>query len=330
MTHWSGRRVLITGAGGFLGGNLAAELVRTGAHVTAVIRDLDPRNTLLLLGVGGEVREARGDLRDPAFCERVVAGHRVTDVFHLAAQATVAVAAQAPAGTFDSNIRGTWTLLDACRSVGSLESIVVASSDKAYGIHPTLPYREDTCLSPSFPYDVSKACADLIARSYATTYALPVAVTRLGNVYGPGDLNFTRLVPDSIRCAFAGRPVVLRSDGTMRRDYVYVGDAVDAYLRLAARLADGTRGVAGTAFNFGAARPTKVLDVVAAVRRLFPGAPEPQVLGTAAGEIPAQSLDWSRAEETLGWRPAYDLDEGLAPTVAWYSALFARDPTLLQ
>ena len=248
-------------------------------------------------------------------------------MFHLAAQAPVGVAAQNPAATFDSNIRGTWTLLDACRVVGGGRS----RSWSPRRIRPTAStpaslIREDACLLAFLSLRRQQGLRRSDRPSYATSYALPVAVTRLGNIYGPGDLNFTRLVPDSIRCAFAGRPVVLRSDGTMRRDYVYVGDAVDAYLRLAARLADGTPGVAGTAFNFGAARPTKVLDVVAAVRRLFPGAPEPQVLGTAAGEIPAQSLDWSRAEETLGWRPAHDLDEGLAPTAAWYSALFAGIP----
>lgn len=327
--HWSGRRVLVTGASGFIGGNLAAALLAQGAHVTAIVLGYDPRSTLTLLGVADDVREARGDLRDSALCEQVISGHQITDVFHLAAQALVGVAARSPVGTFDTNIRGTWTLLDACRTVGDLQSIVVASSDKAYGIHAALPYQEEACLSPVFPYDVSKACADLIARSYAAVYEQPVAVTRLGNVYGPGDLNFSRLIPDAMRCAFARQPLVLRSDGTMHRDYVYVTDAVSAYLKLAQRLATDRAGVAGTAFNFGSAKPASVLDVVAAVRQFFPGAPEPEVLGVTKSEIPSQSLDSSRAEAILGWRPQHDLRSGLELTATWYSALLNQDPTLL-
>ena len=330
MGYWSGRRVLVTGAGGFIGGNLAAALVQQGAHVTTITRGHDPWSTLTLLGVAAGVREVPGDVRDSALDAQVIAEHQVSDVFHLAAQALVGVAARNPTGTFDSNIRGTWALLDACRVVGGVRSIVVASSDKAYGAHTSLPYREEAGLSPVFPYDVSKACADLIARSYAAAYAQPVAVARLANVYGPGDLNFSRLVPDAMRCACAGRPLVLRSDGTMQREYLYVADAVDAYLVLAERLARSPEEVAGTALNFGSGAPVAVADVVAAVRLLFPGAPEPQVGKAAVGEIPAQFLDSTRAARLLGWRPGCDLSRGLGLAATWYSALFDRHPTLLS
>jgi CDP-glucose 4,6-dehydratase len=330
VAYWSGRRVLVTGAGGFIAGNLTAALVGEGAHVTAVTRDNDPWNSLALLGTAAEVREVRGDLRDPAFCERIIAEHQIADVFHLAAQALVGVASRTPTTTFDSNIRGTWTLLEACRVVGGVQSIVVASSDKAYGIHAALPYTESACLAPTFPYDVSKACADLIARSYAATYQQPVAVTRLANVYGPGDLNFTRLIPDAMRCGFARRPLVLRSDGTMQREYLYIADAVAAYLSLGQRLAENGEGVCGTPLNFGSATPVAVIEVVRAAGRLFPNAPEPVVLGTATSEIPLQSLDSSRAAEVLGWRPRHDLNTGLELTAAWYSTLFTQHPRLLQ
>ena len=330
MGYWSGKRVLITGGAGFIGGNLAVALAREGGHVTAITRGHDPRNTLALLGAADEVRQTPGDVRDSAFCAQVLAEGRVTHVFHLAAQALVGVAARNPAGTFDSNVRGTWSLLDACRVIGGVESIVVASSDKAYGIHPTLPYREEACLSPAYPYDVSKACADLIARSYAVAYAQPVAVTRLANVYGPGDVNFTRLVPDAIRCAYARRPLILRSDGTMQRDYLHVTDAVRAYLMLAERLTQDPDGVAGRAFNFGSGHPVAVLGLVRAVLGVFPGAPEPRLGSPAPGEIPHQSLDSSRAERLLGWRPTRSLDEGLAAAAAWYSALFTDHPELLE
>lgn len=330
MGYWSGKQVLVTGAGGFIGGNLAACLAGEGAHVTTITRSHNPWSALTLLGGTAEVRQIPGDVRDTSFCAQVVAERRVTHVFHLAAQALVGVAARNPAGTFDSNVRGTWALLEACRIVGRIEAIVVASSDKAYGSHSTLPYREDADLSPIYPYDVSKACADLIARSYAVAYAQPVAVARLANVYGPGDLNFTRLVPDAMRSAYARRPLVLRSDGTMQRDYLYVADAVRAYLALAERLARDPEGVTGTAFNFGRGRPITVLDLVAAVRRRFPGAPEPRIGHPAAGEIASQYLDSSRAERLLDWQAAHSLDEGLIATADWYSALFAGHPNLLK
>jgi CDP-glucose 4,6-dehydratase len=254
---------------------------------------------------------------------RVLNEHEVSDVFHLAAQTIVGTANRSPLGTWEANVRGTWCLLEACRTLGSVQRVVVASSDKAYGSHDELPYREDFPLKPVFPYDVSKAAADLVARSYAETYGMRVAVTRLANVYGPGDLNWSRIVPDTARAlARAERPVI-RSDGTPERDYLYVEDAVDAYLAIAASL--DRPELSGRAWNAGWGKPVSVLDVVRTLISVSGVQVEPDVRGsgTPAGEIDRQYLDSSAIRGELGWEPKWDLERGLGAAWEWYRAHLA-------
>jgi CDP-glucose 4,6-dehydratase len=261
---------------------------------------------------------APADLTDHSSLLRVLSEHEVTDVFHLAAQTIVGVANRAPLGTWESNIRGTYTLLEACREHDGLRRIVVASSDKAYGDHDELPYREDFPLRARFPYDVSKACTDMIARSYAVTYGLPVAITRLANVYGPGDLNWSRLVPDTARALADGGPPIIRSDGTPERDYLYAEDAVDAYLTVAASL--NRPEMRGRAWNAGWGTPVTVLEVVRRLIEISGRDVEPEIrgAGTPHGEIGRQYLDSTAIREELGWEPRWDLARGLPPTWEWY------------
>ena len=242
----------------------------------------------------------------------------MAEVFHLGAQTIVGSANRSPLGTWEANVRGTYTLLEACRSLGSVRRVVVASSDKAYGDHDELPYREDFALQPHYPYDVSKACTDLIARSYAHTYDLRVAVTRLANVYGPGDLNWSRIVPDTARALVRGERPVIRSDGSPQRDYLYVEDAVDAYLAIAASL--DRPELSGRAWNAGWGRPVPVIDVVRMLISVSGRDVEPDVRGqgTPHGEIDRQYLDSTAIREQLGWEPSLELDEGLARTFEWY------------
>ena len=268
----------------------------------------------------------QADLLDLEALGRVVNEYEPELVFHLAAQTLVGIANRSPLATWETNVRGTWTVLEACRALGDrgpVRAIVVASSDKAYGAHAELPYREDFALQPVFPYDVSKACTDLVARSYATTYGLPVAVTRLANIYGPGDFNLSRVVPDSAAALARGERPVIRSDGSPQRDFIHVSDAVAAYLAVADSLA--RRELHGRAWNAGAGEPIAVLELV---RRLIAASGlniEPDVRGSGrpAGEIDRQWLDSTAIREELGWSPERDLDEGLAETVAWYRQVLA-------
>jgi CDP-glucose 4,6-dehydratase len=263
------------------------------------------------------------DIVDYTELLRVINEHDVSTVFHLAAQTIVGIANRSPLSTFETNIRGTYNLLEACRATGAagspVERVVVASSDKAYGSHDELPYREDFALQPSYPYDVSKACADMLARSYAATYDLPIAVTRLANVYGGGDFNFSRLVPDTIRALLAGGRPVVRSDGTPERDFIYAEDAVDAYLAVADSLSDP--GNHGRAWNAGSQRAVSVLEMVGALIAVSGRDVEPDVRGTGAlaGEIDRQQLDSSAIADELGWAPRWDLERGLAETYSWYA-----------
>lgn len=321
VEHWKNRAVLVTGAGGFIGGNLAKKLVELGAEVFVLIRDAHPNVAIRVLGIEHRVTVIRGDLGDQALLERTLNEHGIRHVFHLAAQALVGVANQSPVSTFESNIRGTWILLEACRRVG-VDSCVVASSDKAYGIHEKLPYEESAPLLGIYPYDASKACTDIIARSYAQTYQMPVTVTRNANIYGPGDMNYSRIVPDAIRCALEKRPLQIRSDGKMQRDYMFVDDAVDGYLRLAER----SRELRGRAFNFGTQIATSTLEVVETVRKIVPEAPAPEILGTARYEIPVQYLDATVARRDLGWAPRVALLEGVSRTVEWYRRHRSESP----
>jgi CDP-glucose 4,6-dehydratase len=317
---WHGRRVFVTGATGLLGSALSEALVARGAEVTCLVRDWVPSSPLVLAGTTAHANVVRGDLLDLDLLVRAVNEYEIDTVFHLGAQTIVGTASRSPLSTFESNIRGTWNLLEACRLNARLvQRVVVASSDKAYGIHERLPYTEDAPLQGRFPYDVSKSCADLIALSYAHTYGTPVVVTRCGNLWGPGDLNYNRLIPGTIRSALLDESPIVRSDGTFRRDYFFVRDAVDAYLTLAEHMA--VRPLAGQAFNFGNETPVTVLEVVETILRVM-GKPSlrPVVLNEASDEIPNQYLDCTKARRVLGWTPRYPFERGLDETIPWYAA----------
>jgi len=320
-----GRSVLVTGAHGLLGSWLVKALIEAGARVVTVKRDDPAVSGLDLHGLAGRVDVVHGDVCTDGLVARTLNEYEVSDVFHLAAQTLVGTALQAPISTFETNIRGTWLVLEACRLHG-VERVVVASSDKAYGHHAELPYRESFALQPVFPYDVSKAATDLLSRSYWHTFRLPVAVTRFANLYGGGDTNRSRLIPEAVCAALAGRAPVVRSDGSPERDFLYVEDAVRAYLAIWDALGgDGTgtaARAAGEAFNAGGGRPHRVGDVVALISRLAGGEVEPEIRGTGvpAGEIDRQWVDHSKLSALTGWRPQVDLEQGLELTLDWYRA----------
>jgi CDP-glucose 4,6-dehydratase len=320
---WQDRPVLVTGATGFLGSWLVTRLATLGADVVCVVRDWVPQSELVAGGVLGATKVVCGDVRDQALAERVLGEYEIRTVFHLAAQTTVGVANRNPISTLDSNIRGTWSVLDACRRVSTVEQVLVASSDKAYGAHDTLPYTEAAPLVGRHPYDVSKSCADLIAQMYAHTYHLPVCVTRCGNFYGGGDLNWNRIVPGTIRSIVRGERPIIRSDGQFVRDYLYVEDGVGAYLRLAEAMAD-RRDLAGEAFNFSSELQITVADLVQRILTVMGSTLEPDVRNEASNEIRRQYLDATKARRMLGWSPAFTLDAGLEASVAWYRRFFER------
>jgi CDP-glucose 4,6-dehydratase len=310
-------RALVTGGHGLIGSWLVKALLERGVPVVAIRRDEPAASSLELLGVAGRVDVVRGDICAPGLVARVLAEYEVESVFHLAAQTLVGPARRAPTATFETNIRGTWTVLEACRSAG-VGRVVVASSDKAYGRHSELPYTESHALDAVYPYDVSKAAADLLARSYWHSFGLPVAVTRLANVYGGGDVNRSRLIPEAVCAALAGRSPVLRSDGSPERDFLYVEDAAAAYLAVWEALGRGQAG--GEAFNAGAGRPWRVGDVVALVCRLAGSEVSPSVAGRGVpeGEIDRQWLDSTKLRTLTGWEPRVGLEEGLTRTIEWY------------
>jgi CDP-glucose 4,6-dehydratase len=312
-----GRSVLVTGAYGLLGSWLVNALVAGGARVTVVRRDDAPGSPLVEMGLEDQVCVVHGDICAEGLVARALAEYEVQDVFHLAAQTIVGVANRSPASTFETNIRGSWLVLEACRQHGA-ERVIVASSDKAYGPHDEPPYREQLPLEPRYPYDVSKAAADLLARSYWHTWQLPVAVTRFANLYGGGDVNGSRLIPEAVTAALAGRAPVIRSDGSPERDFLYVDDAVAAYLAISEALGRG--GGRGEAFNAGGGRPHRVLDVVELICRLAGSGVEPDVrgAGTPAGEIDRQWVDASKLRTLTGWKPRVSLEEGLRRTIEWY------------
>jgi CDP-glucose 4,6-dehydratase len=315
---WTDRPVLVTGATGLLGSWLTADLQARGARVVALVRDLVPDSLFHTGATGARAVTVFGDICDGALVERVLAEHEIDTVFHLAAQTIVEHAQRDPRGTLRSNIEGTWEVLDACRRSGRPDRIVVASSDKAYGDQPVLPYTEDQPLEGRNPYDVSKSCADLIAQAYANSYGLPVAVTRCGNLYGGGDLNFSRLVPGTIRAVLAGRRPQLRSTGEPLRDYLYVEDAADFYLTLAEQL--GRPEVAGQAWNVSTETPVSAVEMARRVIAACGSDLEPEIVGDAHHEILHQFLSAERAREVLGWTPRFGLDDGLRRTVDWYRA----------
>jgi CDP-glucose 4,6-dehydratase len=313
----SGRSVLVTGAYGLLGSWLVQGLLLGGARVVALRRDEPAISGLALLGLTDQVDVVRGDICDDGLISRALNEYDVDSVFHLAAQTLVGTASRAPLSTFETNIRGTWLLLEACRCHG-VQSVIVASSDKAYGRQPELPYREHQPLAATYPYDVSKAAADMLARSYWHTFGVPVAVTRFANLYGGADTNRSRLVPEAVCAALAGRAPVVRSDGSPERDFLYVEDAVDAYLALWRALDRGDG--RGEAFNAGGGRPHRVRDVVELICRLAGCELEPDVrgLGTPANEIDRQWVDAAKLRALTGWSPAVTLEEGLRRTIDWY------------
>ncbi len=316
---WLDRNVLVTGCTGILGSWLTIALVDRGANVVGLIFDEDPRSPLMRGGYDRRIRRVYGTVTDYPLLERLLNEHDIETVFHLAAQPLVRTGYRAPLATFETNVQGTWVLLEAARRSPSVGRVVTASSDKAYGDQETLPYTEAAPLQGRHPYDVSKSCADLIALAYAATYDLPVCVTRCGNIYGGGDFHWDRIVPGTIRSVLRGERPIVRSDGTLTRDYLYVQDIVAAYILLAERMDDPA--LHGRAFNFGMNDPKTVLEMVDAICRVA-GRPdlEPIILNEAPHEIQHQYLDSSRAYQQLGWQPAWNLEDGLRETLAWYRA----------
>ncbi len=308
---------LVTGARGFGGSWLAGALLSDGVRVVSLNRANDRLSGLDLLGIAGDVVDVEGDIRDGDLVAKVLADNGVDTVYHLAAQAIVGEANASPVSTFESNIEGTWTVLEACRVAG-VGRVVVASSDKAYGPHDQLPYSEGASLQPIYPYDVSKAATDLIARSYWHTYELPVAVTRFANLYGGGDQNFSRLVPETVSAVLDGRRPVIRSDGSPERDFLYVEDVAGAYRAIAGALDDEE--VRGQALNAGWGKPNPVREVVELICELSGADVEPDFRGEGNpdGEIDRQYLNSERIRELTGWEPRVGLREGLERTIEWY------------
>jgi CDP-glucose 4,6-dehydratase len=314
---WRDRSVLVTGCTGLLGNWLVAELLERGALVTGLVRDLVPQSRLYAGELYRQINIVRGCVEDLPTVERTINEYEVDTVFHLAAQTIVGVANREPLATFETNIKGTWNILEACRRVGGVSRIVIASSDKAYGDQLVLPYSETTPLQGEHPYDVSKSCADLISRAYYVSYGLPVCITRCGNFYGGGDLNFNRIVPCTIRAALRDKSVVIRSDGTFIRDYFYAKDGVLAYLHLAEQM--DRKEVLGEAFNFSNELQISVREMVDHILKLMGKSHlEPVVLNRANNEIKHQYLSADKARKLLGWESKYPLEEGLKETIEWY------------
>jgi len=320
---WERKRVFVTGGTGLLGPWLTDRLVHEGALVVCLIRDHVAQSNFYLLGLDRKVSVVTGDITDQALLERALNEYEIDTVFHLAAQAIVTTANRSPISTFESNIRGTWSLLEAARRSPWVKRVLVASSDKAYGEQSELPYDESTPLRPKNFYDVSKASADLLSQAYFQSYRLPVVIARCGNLYGGGDLNFNRIVPGTIDSALRGEAPVIRSNGKYVRDYFYVLDAVEAYLVLAERM-DSPDGVSGEAFNFSNEEPITVLDLVKKIlERMGREKLKPEILGKASGEIVNQYLSSRKSRESLGWKAQFSLDRGLDQTIAWYRKFFA-------
>jgi len=316
-SFWQDRSVFVTGGTGLLGSWLVKQLLEAGSNVVCLVRDWVPQSELVRSRRIEQVNTVRGDIVDRDLIERTLGEYEVEVVFHLAAQTIVGIANRNPVSTFSTNIEGTWNLLEACRRSPKVASIVVASSDKAYGDQEHLPYDETMPLQGRHPYDVSKSCADLIAQTYAVSYNLPVAITRCGNFYGGGDLNWNRVVPGTIRSIIRGERPVVRSDGNFVRDYFYVEDGAAAYMLLAERLASYA-GLRGQAFNFSNESQVSVLDMVELILRKMKSSLRPEVLNQASNEIRHQFLSAERARTMLNWQPRFTLESGLDRTLAWY------------
>lgn len=316
-SFWRDRSVFITGATGLLGGWLTRHLLEQGASITALVRDSVPQSEFERAKMYEQVNVVRGDLSKPALLERALGEYEVETVFHLAAQTIVGIANRNPVSTFESNVRGTWNLLEACRRSPKVSAVVLASSDKAYGDQTVLPYTEEMPLQGRHPYDVSKSCADMIAQSYAYTFGVPVAVTRCGNFYGGGDLNWNRVVPGTIRSVLRGERPIIRSDGKYVRDYFYIEDGAAAYMLLAERLT-ADKSLIGSAFNFSNETQITVLDLVNSILKKMGSNLKPEILNQASNEILHQFLSAERARNVLQWHPAFTLDQGLERTISWY------------
>jgi CDP-glucose 4,6-dehydratase len=317
-SFWRDRTTFVTGATGLVGSWLVRRLVAAGADVVCLIRDWVPNSELVRSGDLERVKVVRGDVCDQALLERALGEHEINTVIHLAAQTIVGIANRNPISTFETNIQGTWALLEACRRTPSVKQIVVASSDKAYGDQEVLPYDESTPLQGQHPYDVSKSCADLIAYTYAKSYQLPVVITRCGNFYGGGDLNWNRIVPGTIRSVVRGERPIIRSDGSYIRDYFYVEDGAHVYMALAEQLARRPE-LRGEAFNFSNEIQVTVLDLVQRILHTMGSALQPDVRNEATNEIRHQYLSAAKARRLLGWEPLFTLDAGLERTIAWYT-----------
>lgn len=321
-SFWRDQPVFVTGATGLLGGWVVKRLAAAGAKVICLVRDWVPESELISSGSLRGVTVVRGDIIDQALLERVLGEYEVQTVIHLAAQTIVSIANRNPASTFDTNIRGTWAVLEACKRSPRIARVLVASSDKAYGEQAVLPYSESTPLEGRHPYDVSKSCADLISQSYAHSFGLPVVVTRCGNFYGGGDLNWNRLVPGTIRSVLRGERPLIRSDGQYIRDYFYVEDGAAVYTMLAEKLAENPE-LSGRAYNFSNEIQVTVLDLVRRILAKMDSPLEPDVKGDAMNEIRNQYLSAKAAREELGWHPLFSLDDGLDRTIAWYRDFLA-------
>ena len=326
---WINRNVFVTGCAGFLGCSLTEALLRKHANVVGLVRDVVHNSPFWKSKISEKVNVVRGQLEDYSLLERSVNEYEIDTVFHLAAQAIVGVANRNPLSTFETNIKGTWNLLEACRRSPRTTRIVLASSDKAYGVHLQLPYTEENSLRGTHPYDVSKSCADLIATTYHVTYGLPVCITRCGNFFGGGDLNFSRIVPRTIRSVWRGERPIIRSDGSMIRDYVYVKDGVEACLLLARRMEDSS--IHGEGFNFSTETPVSVLALTRRILQLMQREDlEPIILDQAENEIPQQHLSAAKAKRMLGWTHTFTLDQALIETIAWYRDFFRNNHTELS
>ena len=321
---WRNRNVFVTGCTGLLGSWLTKALVARRANVVGLIRDNVPRANFSQLGLDKYISTVRGEVENYFLLERTINEYEIDTVFHLAAQTIVTIANRNPIATFETNIRGTCNLLEACRRNPTVKRVVVASSDKAYGDHEVLPYEEEAALKGSHPYDVSKSCADLIASTYYNTYKLPVCVTRCGNFYGGGDLNFNRIIPGTIRSVILNECPVIRSDGTLIRDYIYILDAVEAYILLAEKMEELP--IQGEAFNFSNEVQMTVLDLTKKILKLMEREDlEPIVSDEARSEIKHQYLSAEKAKKILEWQPKYTLEEGLRATIAWYQEFFSDE-----
>jgi len=324
MSFWQNRPTLVTGGTGLVGSWLVKRLLAAGAEVVCLVRDWVPQSELVRSKALEHVKVVRGDVCEQSTLERALGEYEIDTVFHLAAQTIVGIANRNPVSTFEANIQGTWALLEACRRSPLVKQIIIASSDKAYGDHEKLPYAETAPLEGRHPYDVSKSCADLISKAYAVSYGSPVAITRCGNFYGGGDLNWNRIVPGTIRSVLAGERPVIRSDGNYIRDYFYVEDGAACYMLLAEQLAKRPE-LRGEAFNFSNALQVTVLQLVDQILKQMESNLQPDVRNEASREIRYQFLDPNKARTLLNWEPLFNLDEGLQRTIAWYKEFLTSD-----